>query len=68
MIRTATAESDCAGPAYDRRGNLSPECRLCGKCDAVARLVRELAPATNAINETMRPATHATRQVGGNIR
>ena len=60
MIRPA-ADSECDGPAYDRRGELSAECRACGKCDAVARLMRDLAPAAQMNNETMRPATHAAR-------
>jgi hypothetical protein len=62
MIRQPMAdEADCTGPAYDARGELSAECRACGKCDAVARLMRDLAPAVRMNNETMRPATHAAR-------
>jgi hypothetical protein len=60
MIRPV-ADSECDGPAYDGRGELSAPCRVCGKCDAVARLVRKLAPAAQMKNETMRPATHAAR-------
>jgi hypothetical protein len=55
-----TENSDCAGPSYDARGVLSPECRACGKCDAVQRLLRDLVPAQVANNETMRIA-QATR-------
>ena len=64
----ADDEATCAGPAYDARGELSAACRACGKCDAMARLMRDLVPAAQMNNDTMRPATHPARQVGGNIR
>ena len=58
MIRPATEnEANCTGPSYDDRGALSPECRACGKCDAVALLMRDIVPAAQMTNETMRPAT-----------
>ncbi len=60
MVRpAATQDSGREGPAYDGRGELSPACRVCGTCDAVARSMREFAPATPMNNETMGPATHA---------
>ena len=57
----------CDGPAYDDAGGLSESCRLCGKCDGMAKLLRELAPAV-ANNETMRSAASAARRLGGIFR
>jgi hypothetical protein len=54
-------EANCSGPSYDDRGALSPECRACGKCDVVARLMRDIVPAALMTNETMRPATQPAR-------
>jgi hypothetical protein len=54
-------EANCTGPSYDDSGALSPACQACGKCDVVARLMRDIVPATVTANETMRPATHAAR-------
>jgi hypothetical protein len=54
-------EANCSGPSYDDRGALSPECRACGKCDAVARLMRYIAPAAQMNNETMRRAGQPAR-------
>ena len=62
MIRPALEnEANCSGPSYDDRGALSPERRACGKCDVVARLMRDLAPAVRINNETIRPATLQAR-------
>jgi hypothetical protein len=62
MIRPALEnEVNCSGPSYDARGDLSAECRACGKCDAVARLMRDIVPAAQMTNETMRPATQPAR-------
>jgi hypothetical protein len=54
----------CDGPAYDDWGRLSEACRHCGKCNGLAKLLRELAPAV-ANNKTTRSAASAGRQVGG---
>jgi hypothetical protein len=62
MIRPAGKnETNCSGPTYDDGGALSPECRACGKCDVVARLMRDIVPAAQMTNETMRPATQPAR-------
>ncbi len=60
MVRPEPQDSDCAGPQYDAPGTLSAACRACGKCDVVARLMREIVPAAE-MNQQTRPVTHGAR-------